>query len=99
MSGASGDRRVLHLGGVRRAVLDGRLAEADADLVKVTKITVRQIGITLADVFDRLVHPVTLVIDLGVKNAATVDVTEQFVAGSIEKLLSRHCAGQTTLHS
>ena len=56
-----------------------------------------QIGITLTDVFDRLVHPVDLILFFGVEHTAPVDVTEQFVTSSIEELLFRHLARQCLL--
>jgi hypothetical protein len=76
-------------------VRDGRLTEADADLVQTPEIRVRQIGIALPDVIDRLIHPVSLIILCGLEHTAAVHVTEQFVTGTIKKLLVR----QITLHS
>jgi hypothetical protein len=76
--------RVLHpLGGVVGAVRDGRLAKTDSDLVKALEIAVRQVGIPLPDIVDRLVHPLTLIIFGGCEDSAAIDVTEQLVTRPI----------------
>ncbi len=73
---------------------DCRLAKTDADLVKALEIRIRQIGISLTDVIDRLIHPVALIFSRSLKDTASVHVTEQLIAGSIKKFLF----GQIILH-
>lgn len=74
---------------------DGRLAKTNADLVKIFQIRIAQIGITLPNVVDGLVHPVLLIFDFRPKNSTAMHMTEQLVTGSIKQLL----VGQITLHS
>ena len=66
---------------------DGRLAKTDPDLVETTEIGIRQIGITLPDIIDRLVHPLPLIILGSLEDATPVNVTEQLVTGPIQELL------------
>jgi hypothetical protein len=79
----SANRDVLHGLGRGRTVCDGGLAKTNADLVEITEIDIGQIGITLPDVIDRLIHPVALIFFCGLEDTATVNVTEQLVTGSI----------------
>jgi hypothetical protein len=80
----SSDRGILHgLRGTSRTVCDGRLAKTNTDLVKVLQIRIAQIGITLTNVVDGLVHPLLLIFDFRLKNSTAVHVTEQLVTGSI----------------
>lgn len=93
---ASGDRGILQsLGRTLRSVRDGRLAKTDADLVKALQVQIRQIGKTLPDVVNRFIDPVALIFLRGLKDPAAVDMTEQFVTGSIKEFLF----GQITLRS
>jgi hypothetical protein len=51
------------------------------------EIAVREIGIALPDVVDRLVHPLPLIVLGGLDHAAAVDVAEQLVACAVQELL------------
>src|SRR5690606_21893595 len=85
---ASGDARVLHRPGrMTRPVLDGGTAEPVSDLVELAQVGVREVGVALAEVLDRLLHPVALILLRRLENATTVDVAEQLVSRSIQKLL------------
>ena len=74
---------------------DSRPEKTNPDLVKVFQIGIGQVGITLTDVVDGLVHPVLLIFDFRLKNSTAVNVTEQLVTGSIKQLL----VGQITLRA
>jgi hypothetical protein len=79
-SGNLGYGCVLHLlSSVVRTVCDGRLAETDANLVKTLEVAIREIWIPLADIVDRLVHPLTLIFFSSCEDPAAIDVTEQLV--------------------
>jgi hypothetical protein len=66
---------------------DGGLAEPDANVVKTLQVLIREIGIPLTDIVDRLVHPLTLITFGSREHSAAVDVTEQLVTCAIEKFL------------
>lgn len=74
---------------------DGRPAEPDADLVETAQIRVRQIGIPLPDVVDRLIHPMALVFLRGLQNTAAVDVAEELVPRPIQEFFVRQTILQT----
>src|SRR5690606_5456097 len=74
-------------GRMTRPVLDGGTAEPVSDLVELAQVRVREVGVTLAEVLDRLLHPVALILLRRLENATTVDVAEQLVSRSIQKLL------------
>ncbi len=82
------DRRVLQrLGRATRAVCDRRLAKPDSNRVQALQVGIRQIGITLPDVVNRLIHPVALVVFSSLEHSAAVYMAEQLVTRSIQKLL------------
>ncbi len=53
------------------------------------EIAIAQVRVALTDIVDGLVHPVALIFLSGLENATAVDMTEEFVACAIEKLLFR----------
>jgi hypothetical protein len=65
---------------------DSGLTELNSDIVEALEVAVRKIGITLADIVDRLVHPYTLVIFSRREDSAAINVTEQLVTCAIKKL-------------
>ncbi len=76
--GVSGDGFLNH---ARRcfAVGDRRLAKTTSDLVQTTQIDIRQIGVALPDVVDRLVHPVPLIFFSSLQDPATVHMAEKLI--------------------
>jgi hypothetical protein len=52
--------------------------------MKAPELQVRQIGVTLTQVFDRLVHPLELIFLTSLQNTAAVDVAEQLVPRAIQ---------------
>ncbi|MDE3004978.1 MAG: hypothetical protein OXU39_02670 [Gemmatimonadota bacterium] len=80
---ASGDGFFNHAGG-GFAVPDRRLAETDADIMETPEVTIRQIGIALPDVVDRLVHPVLLIFLSSLQDAAAMYMTEQLVTCTLQ---------------
>src|SRR4051812_42580587 len=76
--------------GIVGAMGDGGPAEASPDPVQLTQVRVREVGVPLADILDRLVHPLLLIFSTRLENSAAIDVAEQLVAGSILQLILRH---------
>jgi len=61
---------------------DGRLAKTDADSKEFVQFGVREVRVTLPNVFDRFVHPLPLILSVGLEDTAAVDVAEEFIACS-----------------
>src|SRR5206468_3439854 len=77
----------------------GGPAEAGSDPMQLTQVRVREVGVPLADVFDRLVHPLLLILGVGVEDPAAVDVAEELVTGSILQLLFGHDSSPPLMRS
>jgi hypothetical protein len=71
------------LGAILAALPDRRLAEPCPDLPETLQVHVVQVGVTLTYIFDRLVHPLALIVLASLEDAAPVDVAEQFIARAI----------------
>jgi hypothetical protein len=72
------------------AMRDGRLAEPDADRKKVLKVGFGKVRVALCQVVDGLFHPMLLILSLGLEDATTIDVTEEFVSGPSDHVFFRH---------
>lgn len=68
----------------------GWLAETHSHGVKLLKLSGGEIRIALTDVFDRLIHPLRLIVLRSLQDTATVDMTKQLVTSLCNKLVSRH---------
>ena len=69
---------------------DGRLAEPHAHRIQILEIAVGKIRVALGKIVDGLIHPMPLIVLLGLKDATTVDVTEKLVSSPIDHVLLRH---------